>query len=346
MPPATKPAQKTERLNELAFSFKNAGTLIGAIELGLFTAISEGSDDAEKLAVALSLPFETIDRLIIACKSLDLIVHSGGLFKNADDVERYLVRTKRTYLGDFLAYEFHRRYSEWEGVSQRLRGSGKPKQESYYIELLQNPEEARKFTVAGYESAIGLAHVLPKRFDFSTHRRWLDFAGGSGVYSIVACERYPELTALVLDQEHVIPVTREFIAKHGLEDRVKAQTGDFRNRDEYPPGFDLISFITPLQGYMPDEVRRFFTYAFEALEPGGEILVVDYMLEDDKAGPLDPALVNLSQVVDGHCTGRVNSGAEFYDFLRAAGFDGVEVQWLLSHQLGLVTARKPPEIAD
>ena len=335
-----KTPQKTERLNELAFSFKSAGTLVGAIELGLFTAISEGNDSLEKLVNALELPMETIERLVIVCKSLDLIKESGGFVNNADDVERYLVRTARTYFGDFLAYEFHRRYAEWENVSQRLRVSGKPKQESYYIELLQNPEEARKFTKAGYESAIALAHVLPKRFDFSTHHRWLDFAGGSGVYSIVACERYPQLTSLVLDQENVIPVTREFIERHGLEDRVEAQVGDFRNQDQYPPGFDLISFITPLQGYMPDDVRRFFTYAFEALEPGGEILIVDYLLEDDKSGPLDPALINLSQVVDGHCTGRVNSGAEFADFLRTAGFSEVGVQWLTGHQLGLVTARK------
>ena len=64
------------------------------------------------------------------------------------------------------------------------------------------------------------------------------------------------------------------------------------------------------------------------------------MLEEDKAGPFDPALMNLSQVVDGHCMGRVNSGAEFSDFLRAAGFEGAEVQWLLAPRLGLVTARK------
>ena len=43
-----KTPQKTERLNELAFSFKSAGTLVGAIELGLFTAISEGNDSLEK----------------------------------------------------------------------------------------------------------------------------------------------------------------------------------------------------------------------------------------------------------------------------------------------------------
>lgn len=341
MSTSTNSTRSTQRLTELASSYKCAGTLVGAIEIGLFTAISEGSNSLAKIANAVGLALETTDRLVIACKALDLIEESDGVIRNTDDVEHYMVRTSRTYFGDFLAYEFSRQYSEWESLSQRLRGSGRPQQESHYLGLMQDSNEARKFTVAGYESAISLAHLLAKRFDFSTHKKWLDFAGGSGVYSIVACEKYAELNSLVLDQENVIPVTREFIAKHRLEGRVKAQVGDFRTREEYPPGFDLISFITPLQGYMPNEVRRFFTYAFEALEPGGEILVVDYMLGDDKTGPLDSAMTNLSQVRDGHCNGRVNSGVEFSDFLSAAGFEAVDVQWLLAHQLGRVSARKP-----
>ena len=89
--------RKTERLTNLAYAHKSAGTLIGAIEVGLFTAISEGNDSVEKLAHALDLPVEITDRLIIACKALDLIEESGGVVKNTDDVERYLVRTSRTY---------------------------------------------------------------------------------------------------------------------------------------------------------------------------------------------------------------------------------------------------------
>ena len=33
--------------------------------------------------------------------------------------------------------------------------------------------------------------------------------------------------------------------------------------------------------------------------------------------------------------------AEFSDFLESAGFQTVDIQWLLAHQLGRVTARKP-----
>ena len=75
----------------------------------------------------------------------------------------------------------------------------------------------------------------------------------------------------MLDQVNVNPVIREMIAKHDLEDRIQAEVGDFRLPEDYPTGYDLISFITPLQGYMPDEIQLFLGYAVDALEPGGEI---------------------------------------------------------------------------
>ena len=92
-------------------------------------------------------------------------------------------------------------------------------------------------------------------------------------------------------------------AKHDCTLMVRARAGDFLIGDDYPPGHDLISFITPLQGYMPDAVIQVFGNAFAALEPGGEILVIDYMLENDKTGPLDPALVSLFSVRGGRPRG-------------------------------------------
>ena len=50
---------------------------------------------------------ETADRLVIGCKALDLIVESDGVIRNQDDVERYMVRTSRTYWGDFYLMSLH-----------------------------------------------------------------------------------------------------------------------------------------------------------------------------------------------------------------------------------------------
>ena len=81
--------------------------------------------------------------------------------------------------------------------------------------------------------------------------------------------------------------------------------------------------------------------AREALEPGGTILVVDYMLKDEKTGPLDPAFVNLFGIREGRYLGRVNTGAEWCKFLADAGFVDAEASWFTPHQLGMITARNP-----
>ena len=330
---------KTERLTGMANAFKNAGTLLAAIESGVFTAISEGARDVAHIAERTDLPEETVDRLLTVCKALYLVSETDGKYENFSDVERYLVRSSRTYYGDYLVYDAKSPYDGWKNLAKEFKSSGSPPPKRGYIAMMADPKAARKFTEAGYNSAISLANRFAKKFDFSPYRRWLDFAGGSGAYSIAACERYPDLRSVVLDQENVIPVTKEFIAKHNLEDRIEAGVGNFLEPD-YPGGFDLISFITPLQGYVPEDLNKVFGYTYKALEPGGTILIIDYLLNADKAGPLDPALMNLQMIRNGTYTGRVNTATEFETFLTGVGFEQVDHWWLLEHQLGVVTARK------
>ena len=330
---------KTERLTALANAFKNAGTLLAAIEAGVFTAISEGAGDLAQIAEKTDLPAETIDRLLTVCKTLDLVSETDGKYENLSDVERYLVRSSRTYYGDYLLYDTKSVYDSWKNLASQFRTSGESAPRRPYG-MLANAEEARKFTVSGYNSSLSLAHKFAKQFDFSAYKKWLDFAGGSGCYSIAACERYPHLQSLVQDQPNVITITKEFIAKHNLEDRIQARPGNFLEPADYPKGFDLISFITPLQSYLPDEEIKIFTNTYQALEPGGTILIIDYMLNEEKTGPLDPALMNLQMIRNGGYTGRVNSGSDFKEFLTTAGFGDVDYWWLLPHQLGVVTGKK------
>lgn len=333
-------SMKTERLTGMANAFKNAGTLLAGIELGIFTAIAEGACNVAQISDKTGVPEESIDRLLTACKALDLVREVDGKYQNFDDAQRYLVRSSRTYYGDYLVYDSKKSYDNWKELAREIRGGGGPAPSRSYFAMMANPEDARKFTVAGYNSSLSLAHKFAKKFDFSAYALWLDFAGGSGCYSIAACERYPNLKTVILDQANVIPVTEEFIAKHKLEDRIQAREGNFLEPD-YPKGFDLISFITPLQAYMPDDLNKIFTYAFQALEPRGTILIIDFMLSEDKTGPLDPALMNLQMIRGGHYTGRVNTGSEFEMFLTEVGFKNADHWWLMQHQLGVITARKP-----
>lgn len=333
---------KTERMTDIALAFKKTGAILAAIELELFSHIAWGAGTVAEIAPALGIDEEKADRLLTACKSMDLVREIDGRHENYSDVERYLVKDSRTYFGDYLDYMAHRDYSAWEHIADNLTAVAESDEDDdrTYLSLMQDPDKARQFAEAGYEASIGLGHKLAKEFDFSRFDRWLDLGGGSGCYAIAACERHEGFTVTVLDQPNVIAVADEFVAKHGLADRIDTAPGDFFGAP-YPIGYDLASYITPLQGYMPDKVIAALAKARESLDPGGTILVVDYMLKDDKTGPLDPAFVNLFGVREGRYLGRVNTGAEWCEFMTEAGYVDAEYSWFTPHQLGLITARKP-----
>jgi hypothetical protein len=92
--------------------------------------------------------------------------------------------------------------------------------------------------------------------------------------------------------------------------------------------------------YEKDTVQWLINKAVNALEPGGTMLIVEYMLNDDKTGPLDSVFRHLMGLAPGR-EGRVNTGAEFCEFLRQAGCIDMQVNEFIPGSLGRISGRKP-----
>jgi hypothetical protein len=73
-----------------------------------------------------------------------------------------------------------------------------------------------------------------------------------------------------------------------------------------------------LHGEGPDACLSIIRKAANALVPRGLILVHDFILDNDMAGPLQPALFSLNMLA-GTENGRSYSEAQIMDMLRAAG---------------------------
>ena len=99
---------KTERMTDIGLAFKQTGAILAAIELELFTRISNGAGTVDEIAAAMGIDAEKADRLLTACKSMDLVREIDGRHENFSDVQRYLVKDSRTYFGDYLNYMAHR----------------------------------------------------------------------------------------------------------------------------------------------------------------------------------------------------------------------------------------------
>ena len=325
---------RTQRINEMALAFKQSGTLKAALELGLFTRVSEGPAEPAGIAEKTGISTNSAERLMIACAALGLLEKEGSKYVNAPDVEKYLVKGSRTYFGDYLVWQINNEYDGWKNITSLL----KPPIKTYYV-MASDPQAARAFTIAGYESSISAGHKLAREFDFSPYSLWLDLGGGSGCYSIAAASRYTNLRTIVFDQPNVVSVTEELIAQAGLSDRVKTHAGNFFE-DEFPRGADLISYIGCLNAYDVGDIQLVLKKAFDAVAPGGGIIIIDYMLNADKTGPLDSAFRHLTGVseINPAC---ISSSTEWCEYLRKAGFVDMEVNEFIPAQMGRVNARKP-----
>lgn len=224
----------------------------------------------------------------------------------------------------------------WLGLGDALRRTDPPRLLGGYEGF--TVKQARALHEATYSIGMGAGRRFSRQCDLSGRRLILDLGGGSGCYSICAAKAFPQIQAIVFDLPPVAVVAEEFIAKHGLSERIRAVGGDF-TVDELPGGADVAIMASNLPQYGREQIKEVVARVYEALAPGGEMHLVGEMLRPEKDGPSAPALWGLSEALD-HSTGVAHSESEVVEYLESAGFRDVSVNEFVPGSLTRVTGRK------
>ncbi len=325
----------TVRLQNLSYAHKQCATLRAAIELDLFTKVSHGASNISQIATALDMSELNAERLVVACSAIELLEKEEDDYRNAPDVERFLVKDKVTYIGPWLlfnGFDFER----WKDLADILKSDSPPKVLGLYESLTE--DIAKIYHEATYAVGLGAGMLFARDVDLSKRSLILDLGGGSGAYCIAAIQRYPHLKAIVFDFEPVCKVAQEFIAQWGMQDQISTLPGDF-TRDPLPSGADVIIMASNLPQYNQEVLKRVLSKAYSVLTPGGEYHVVGETLNDDKRGPLGPALWGIHEALFGS-EGRAHSEKEVKGYLEEAGFIDVEVHPFVPGSLTRITGRR------
>ena len=227
------------------------------------------------------------------------------------------------------------RWDGWGNLTELLR---QPLDAQRVLGMYENDftvEKARRYHEATYSIGMGAARRFHRQVDLAGRRRIMDLGGGSGCYCIVAAKTYPAITAVVLDLPPVVEVTREFLAQNEVEDRVSAQACDF-TADPLPTDADVAIMASNLPQYAREIVAKVVQRVYDALLPGGEFHLIGEMLDDDRKGPLAPALWGLSEAVSGS-TGLAHTEGECIGYLENAGFAKVAAHEFIPRTLSRVT---------
>ncbi|MEN9789410.1 MAG: hydroxyneurosporene methyltransferase [Pseudomonadota bacterium] len=149
------------------------------------------------------------------------------------------------------------------------------------------------------------------------HRCVLDVGGGDGTFLRALAARAPEAQLMLFDLPGVAAQAESAFAAAGLAAKARVLPGDF-SRDALPTGADLITFVRVLHDHDDPRVERMLRAAYEALPPGGRLLVAEPLAGTAGAGRMGDAYFGVYLWAMG--SGRPRTAAELTDMLRAAGF--------------------------
>ena len=150
----------TVRLQRISKAFWESAALMSAVELNTFTAVSAGNDTISTAAVAMDIEPLNAERLLTALVAMGLLIRQGDIFKNADDVERFLVKGKNTYAGPWMLFG-KPRWNAWGDLTEQLRVRENEQRLLGMYDESFTVERARSYHEATYSIGMGAARRFP-----------------------------------------------------------------------------------------------------------------------------------------------------------------------------------------
>jgi 2-polyprenyl-3-methyl-5-hydroxy-6-metoxy-1,4-benzoquinol methylase len=151
--------------------------------------------------------------------------------------------------------------------------------------------------------------------------RVLDVAAGSGVWGIAMAQRSPHVNVTAVDWPKVLETTQAMVSRHRLADRFQYISGDL-NQVSFGAGYDVVTLGHILHSEGVGHSRELIRKTFEAMNPGGTIVIAEFLVDADRRGPLQSLIFGVNMLVNTD-SGDTFSFEEIREWLELAGFFNV-----------------------
>lgn len=330
----TEQSMHPGKLLEISGSYWQACTLHAGVKLDLFSAIRDLWLSAREIADTCACDPEALERLLNGLVAMGLLRKKKERFTNSAEAKRYLDNTSPEYIGHMIMHHHHL-VQPWARLDQAVQ-SGKPVRKGSFEDEVQR----ESFLLGMFNNAMLMAPNLVSRIDASNRKQMLDLGGGPGTYAIHFCLHNPGLRATVYDLPETQPIAEKVIDRFQLQERIAFVPGDYV-QEELPGTFDLAWLSHILHGESPGDCRRIIEKTVSVLEPGGLIIIHEFILDDTRDAPLFPALFSLNMLL-GTSGGRSYSEPDLVQMLQEAGVREISrLPYTGPTESGVLLGRKP-----
>jgi 3-hydroxy-5-methyl-1-naphthoate 3-O-methyltransferase len=136
------------------------------------------------------------------------------------------------------------------------------------------------------------------------------------------------MSAVVLDSKALCKVADGYIQQYNLQDKVKTMTFDFF-KDQLPNDCDVAFLSHIIHVFDKEKNISLLKKIYDSLpNENGTIIVSEWLLNDEKTGPIPSSLLGLNMIVE-NSGGRGYSYSEISQMLTEAGFKSIEKRPLI-----------------
>lgn len=300
-------------------------TISSLLELGLFELLAQKQGmTEEEIKEYLRISTQKVRAVISILIASEVIMTNINGYQITEKTRIYLLKESPFFtplISTLPARHFLKSLRIDRKKGARVRWD---KGKSYEPERLAMQQHLHSF-------ALGFA--LYKLGILDDVRDILDVAGGAGSVCIALALSDHTLTFKMIELPDSIEVAEKMISKYGLKDRIKRIGMDMFVND-WPGNVDVILFTNIFHDWDDDRCQILARKAFEALKPGGLIILQEALLYDDNTGPLWTAHWSMTMAL--FTQGRQFHVSEIKTLLSSNSFSNIQIHPLLGYYSAVV----------
>lgn len=300
-------------------AFQRVGALRAAIELEIFTAIGGSPATVAEIAGRCQCPERGVRILCDSLTIFGFLTKENGRYALTPDSATFLDKNSPAYLGAAASFFAAPVIADaFDHLASTIR-SGRVHTSESGTTAPDHPvwvEFARAMGPLMIPAAQGTAALVA--LDPARETRVLDISASHGTYGIAVAQKNPRAHLVALDWKAVVVVAEENAAAAGLADRFSKITGDAFTVD-LGRDYDVVLVPNFLHHFSIADCTRFLKRVHAALRPGGQVVIVEFVPNEDRISP-PPAAAFALTMLGSTPEGDAYTFAEYRQMLVDAGF--------------------------
>jgi cyclopropane fatty-acyl-phospholipid synthase-like methyltransferase len=299
-----------------------------AVDLNIFPTLAKQPRTIAELAAQLQLEERGLLALMPALAALNYVAERNGRYHNSSLTNKWLIEHE-TFDAQALLHFWSKASHELLPHTSEIIRTGKRPFEFYaWTEADAELSDAYQRQLAMNAETAG-ASVVKKLLLPDAPTRLLDVGGGHGTYSILMCQKYPQLQATILDYFAGLETAQQKIAGQPYANRIHLLKGDMWEVAG-GEGFDMILLFNVLHQYDIETNVKLLRKAKAALKPGGQVAILDQITGKIPGKAINAVLRLIALQYYVFADGRIFSREEMMEICQQAGFSGMQFHNLSS----------------